>query len=125
MRPWPHLAALAGTILGQRGWSDVAIRFMDLIRDEQERLKLDDADTLIHFYNEVTDAIDRGELEQEAPPEPMWMNDFLEVVGAELLDDEQENYRVSNWHIVQGSDLAEFLEDWAAVRAQGRKDLQT
>lgn len=103
----------------------MAIRFADLLREAQERLRLDDADTLIHFYDEVTDAIDRGELAQEAPPEPMWMNDFLRIVDAELLDDERENYRVSNWHIVQDSDLTEFLADWEAVREQGRKDLQT
>jgi len=102
----------------------MAITFSELI--QRQDLLLSDRDVLIGFYDEVTDAIDRGELGQEGTPEPAWINDFIEIIGDDPLmgEDGRDNYRVTDWILTEDSDLDEFLADWVEVRKQGRKDLE-
>jgi hypothetical protein len=103
----------------------MAIKLSQLIT--RKELLLSDGEVLRGFYDEVTDAIDRGELGQAGTPEPAWMNDLLEIIGDEpLLGDEEENdnYRVTDWLLTENSDLDEFLADWIEVRKQGRTDLE-
>ena len=39
-------------------------------------------------------------------------------------DDDNGNYRVTDWILTEDEDLDEFLADWIEVRRSGRKDLQ-
>lgn len=103
----------------------MAIKFSQLIT--RPELLLSDREVLKGFYDEVTDAIDRGELGQAGTPEPAWMNDLIEIIGGEpLLGDEEENgnYRVTDWLLTENRALDEFLADWIEVRKQGRADLE-
>lgn len=105
----------------------MGVKVSELIR--REELLLSDREALIGFYDEVTDGIDRGELGQEGAPEPLWINDLIEIVDGEPFADSGEgddhgNYRVTDWILTEDEDLDEFLADWVEVRKSGRKDLQ-